>query len=227
MYKGIFLDRYDIPYALINISSIDVNALQLTRMHTSWFVLPSEIINNRHILNIGIDEQMLELFLNAPHLGLLTNAETNDAFILPDVAYTCDEFKQCQFHSIFGVSRRKVYKNCRQHYFFNNSLESSVIQQHSTSPLVDKNIGITRYAVFVEGKMYIESEAEFSLSDNTINRLYSDPCIVICYSKYTTKPDLLVKDYSSFFPLSCHALDKVQINKLENASNQNMQLWIK
>jgi hypothetical protein len=248
MYKGIFYDQYNVNYALVNLGKTDINALQLGRDNTSWFVLPSEIINGKEVLNIGIDEQLVDLFLNNPQLSLLTNVETNEPFIIPDVAYTGDEFKRTQFHSIFGVSKQKVYNSCGQYFYFYRGLDGAVRdggwsqnalvynEARYESVFVDneygryKKGGITRYAVFVEGKMYIESGDEFSLTEDDIEELYPDPCIIICYSNSNQnqkqKQDLLIKNFNSFFPISCHELDKRQLSESNDLNNQNKRIWI-
>ena len=46
------------------------------------------------------------------------------------------------------------------------------------------------------------------LSDEIIENLYPEPCIIICYSsEYNVNPDILVKDYNNFICLSYHNLD--------------------
>jgi hypothetical protein len=69
--------------------------------------------------------------------------------------------------------------------------------------------GINRYALFIEGNMYLEPNEEFSLTDQDISAKYPEPCLIIGYlGEHKIKPTVLVKEYSSFFPLSYHLLDK-------------------
>jgi len=241
MYKGVIYDAFNRPYAMINITEIDISGLHLFRDSLSWFCLPSEIINQRKMCNIYIDDEIVELFTYMPDLSLLTNPITNNPFILPDVVYTGGEIKNVEFNSIFGISTKKEYENCGKYYYFYRSLNNAIKEggwitvggnklidktnkthTHNVSDrlLVDNdygryiNGGINRYALFVEGKIYIEIDSELSLTDEMINQLYPEPCIIIGYSgDHEIKPDILVKEYNSFYPLSYHGLNKTLLGE--------------
>jgi hypothetical protein len=73
--------------------------------------------------------------------------------------------------------------------------------------------GINRYALFVEGKLHMEEEEEFSLTDEIIEEQFNDDCIIICYSgEHKLKSDILVKNYKNFIPLSYHYLNKALLD---------------
>ena len=239
VYKGVVYDQNETPYALVNISTLNILGLQLQRDNLSWFVLPSEIINNKKVCNIAVDEQVVDLFNTMPTLALLTNIDTNEPIILPDVVYTGNELKTAQFHSLFGVSKMKEYQHSGKYYYFYRSLDEvlreggwvknggiskidkgNILLTHNASGrlLVDNdygryiNGGIVRYALFTEGKVHIEPQNTFSLSDDIINTLYPESCIIIGYSgEHEIKSDVLVKEYNSFMPLSYHRLDKREL----------------
>ena len=86
----------------------------------------------------------------------------------------------------------------------------------------EEGIWINRYALFVEGKIYLENSKEFSLTDKMIETLYPEPCIIICYSsEHKINPDILVKDYRSFVCLSYHNINKILLNDCFMESNKN------
>jgi hypothetical protein len=58
--------------------------------------------------------------------------------------------------------------------------------------------GINRYALFIEGNIYIEKEKEFSLTDEIIENEYGE-CIIL---SNVSNEDMLVKNYSSSVSLS-------------------------
>lgn len=202
MYKGIIC-MDDTGYALVNLSEIDIYGINFNRQTTSWFVLPSEIINNKEILSIPIESDVINLFTQFPFTGCLLNNKTNEYYNIPDVVYTKSDLKQAEFQSIFGVSKNKEYINCSEYYFFNRVLYDlgwfNEVKEH--------NIYINRYALFAEGKLYFEKENSFSLTDEDIENLYPEPCIIICYLENNNlKSDMLVKNYESFISLSYHKL---------------------
>jgi hypothetical protein len=226
MYKGILFgtDRVS-SYAFVNITGIDITGLNLQRNYKYWFVLPSEIINTKNVCNIDIDGDVTQLFANIPQLGYLVNRETNNNYILPDAVYTGSEIKLTEFQSVFGNTKKKIYQSCDKYYFFNRTFSNAVKDGgwlSTGSPnkigdrlLVDSNSnkyisgGINRYALFVEGKIYLEPEKKFTLTDTIIENVYPEPCLIICYSgEHYVNPDMLVKDYEIFSSLSYHKLDK-------------------
>ena len=251
MYKGIIYDNKYIPYIMVNISDIDISGLNLSRKTVTWFVLPSEIINNKEICNIDIDMELVELFTKMPQLGILNKPESNKIFILPDAVYTGNEYKNVEFTSIFGNNKTKEYDNCGEYYYFYRSFSNAVkeggwakkgginiLDKNSKKYLLNEsfkdrllpdnyygkymNGGINRYALFVEGEIYKENEKEFSLSDEYIEMNYPEPCIIICYlNRNEIKPDMLVKEYESFVSLSYHKLDQLSLNDKFVIENKN------
>jgi hypothetical protein len=238
MYKGVFLDNtYSYKaYVLINISEIDISGLNLCRNSSIWFILPSEIMNTKNVCNIDIDEEVTDLFINMPHLGLLTNPKTEQTYIIPDTVYTGGEYKNVEFASVFGNIKSKEYDSCDKYYYFFRSFKDATkyggwvrnggirkidmddntnIYNSSGKLIVENdygryvNGGINRYALFIEGKMYLERGTEFLLNDKYIVENYQEPTIVICYSSvHDIRPDILVKNYEQFASLSFHSLNK-------------------
>lgn len=226
MYKGVVYGIDCItPYVLVNISSIDIYGLHLSRNTSTWFALTSEIINTRTICDIIIDPEVTELFVRNPTMGVLTNTDTNEIFMLPDAVYTGGEFVSVEFNSVFGNRKTKVYETCGEYFYFyrdfhdaikdggwlpengKNMIGTREITERSSNKY--KKGGINRYALFVEGNLYMEDAQEFSLDDNAIDNSYPEPCIIICYNgKHKLKPNILAKFYNSFVCISYHNLDK-------------------
>ncbi len=226
MYKGIiFGDDSWTPYALVNISGIDISGLNFMRQTTTWFALPSEIINNKKVCNIDVDNEVTQLFTSVLELGLLVNKQTNNPYIIPDAVYTGSEQKNAEFQCVFGNIKRKLYNNCGEYYYFyrsfcdavkdggwlpdgrSNKIGERIIVENNSNKYISGCIN--RYALFVEGKIYMEINNEFDLTDNIIKHEYPEPCIIICYSvNHEIKPDMLVKSDESFVSLSYHKLNK-------------------
>jgi hypothetical protein len=227
MYKGIiFVDNYSKSYALINVTGLDISGLYFNKQTSNWFVLPSEIINNQNVLNIGVDKDVINIFTDFRQIGHLINTKNNKYYMLPDVVYTGCEKKQAEFKSIFGNVKTKTYNNCGEYYFFYRSFYDAVkdggwLKEGEPDKIGDGDriivetisnkylIGcINRYALFTEGKIFIENSKEFTLSDELIDKLYPEPCIIISYSgEHKINPDILVKDYRNFVCLSYHFLN--------------------
>lgn len=226
MYKGILFSKDEInAYALVNITGIDVLGINFTRRSSLWFVLPSEIINTKNVCNIDVDVDIVKLLTNNPKISFLVNPNTKKNYILPDAVYTGNEIKQVQFNSVFGNNKTKVYTTCSEYYYFYRSFYDAIkdggwLTDNKTNKICNRIVtednsnkyivgGINRYALFIEGKLYLENEKDFSLTDDIIEKSYNDPCIIICYTgEHNINPDILVKKNESFISLSYHTLDK-------------------
>lgn len=246
MYKGILFGEEDnTPYALVNITGIDIYGLNFKRQTTTWFALPSEIINVKQVCNIPIDGDVIQLFTDIPQIGLLTDPNTKNYYIMPDAVYTGNEIKKSEFNSIFGNCKTKPYDSCGEYYFFYRSFcdaikdggwlkegyEGNKSNKIGDRIVVDSDSNkyitgcINRYALFVEGKIYLEPQEEFGLSDEEIENLYPEPCIIICYSgKRIVNPDILVKNYDSFVSLSYHKLNKSLLDDSFVESNKKQYM---
>jgi len=250
MYKGIIIK--DSPFAMIDITGIDITRLKLSRNTLTWFLLPSEIINKQSVCNVPVDKEVTRLFTEMPELGILRNKLTNDYYIIPDGVYTGDEFKILEFNSIFGKRMIKEYESCDEYYYFYKDFSDAVkdggwIKDGGTDILdlndiknthnsngrliVDNEYGryieggINRYALFMEGKIYLEDSEEFNLTDETIKNEYEEPCIIICYTgKHKIKADILVKKYENFIPLSYHKINKVLLDDKFIELKKNMYM---
>lgn len=185
-----------------------------------------------------------------------TNTNTNkitNTFIIPDVVYSGGEYKKAEFNSVFCNSKTKEFDNCGEYFYFYNSFEKAVrfsgwtkeggehlidennkLHTHSSSDrlLVDNEYGryilggINRYAIFVEGDHYIETEYECSLTDELIEILYTGPTITISYEntiqETSVKPDILAKHYESFTSLSYHGLNKISLGQQYKDTDKHM-----
>jgi hypothetical protein len=218
MYKGIiWCNNW---YVLINISDIDLTGLYLSRNSSCWPVLPSEIINTKEVCGVEIDSEVSQLFIDNPRLGILTNPRTKGIYILPDAVYTSGDYKSVEFNAIFGNRKRKIYESCGEYFYFFKTFSDAInvyainvydINEESKDVCFKK--GINRYALFIEGELYMEIEKKFSLTDDEIQKKYLEPCVIICYfNQNKINPDILVKECDNFVPISYHMIDMSKID---------------
>ena len=192
MYKGLLYEKDGLScYTLVNISGSTIDTITNNNNNNTFFVLTSEIINTKSVYNIPIDKEVVNLFSNNPEMGILTNKHSINTFIVPDAVYTISDKKTSEFMSIFGNIKTKVYESCGEYYYFYRSFKEVVS--------LYKDNSINRYALFIEGKLYMEQDRDLNLTDTIIENLYPEPCIIICYLKSNNiKPNIIVKSYDSF-----------------------------
>jgi len=230
---------------LVDISSVDIFRISNSKMNNTWFALPTEIMNIGTICNIPIDKNLMNLFQNSPELGVLHKPikeqifTFEDGYPLPDAVYTGSHFKQVEFNSVFGVPRKQVYSSCGEYYYFYRLFEDAVMEGGWTKDINDSNRhlidnehgryikgGINRYALFPKDyAVHNEKTILCSLTDDIINRLLGKKdLIVIQYENEqlaTILPDLLVKKYEQFIPISYHILDKTTLGEKYEIDDQD------
>ena len=231
-------------YALVDISAVDIYRIGNSRLNSTWFALPTEIMNTQTICNIPIDEEVTQLFLLMPELGMLHNPLSNSAYPLPDAVYTGSYLKEVKFCSVFGMAKRQIYSSCGEYFYFYRIFEDAVREggwskslQMETS-LIQELIesksqygkyisgGINRYALF-PGNYYMHNEGSnrFSLSDDEIRDILAvKDTIVIQYENEeldTILPDILVNEYEQFTPISYHMLNKSILGDKYEIENQD------
>jgi len=131
-FKGLLSDQIERIYAVVDISVVDIFRISITRNTPIWFALPTEIMNVRSICNIPIDDDVSELFLNMPELGVLRKLDienmfpVGDAFPLPDAIYNGSYLRQTEFRSVFGTSKEVVYSSCGEYCYYFRLFEDAV-----------------------------------------------------------------------------------------------------
>ena len=233
---------------LVDISPVDIYRISITRQNNTWFALPTEIMNTQTICNIHIDQRVTNLFLQMPELSLLYNSQINSiVYPLPDAVYTGADFKKVEFCSVFGISKAQIYSSCGEYFYFFRIFEDAVreggwkqsylkleseSESETTKSIVDNDFGryirggINRYALFPGNyATHIETTNRFSLTDDIINGLLGEKnTIVIQYENEeldTILPDLLVKEYEMFTPISYHMLNKSMLGEKYEVENQD------
>lgn len=221
MYKGVICSAdKSAVFALVDITGINVAKIHLARHTTCWFALPSEIINTKSICNIPIDPNITQLFTEKPMYGCLLNPTTKQPYMLPDAVYTGGNFKEAELRAIFGHRMEKRYSACGSYYFFHRTFEDAVNygrDPKNKNKNYDNDTAVNRYALFVEGKMYLEPKDELGLDDDAIASVYAEPCVLICYTGIKSSlPDMLVKEQESFVGLTYHKMSKTWLQETVN-----------
>jgi len=192
-YKGIFSDKKN-TYALIDVTAINISCLNSNSL---WFGLPTEIINIGSICNIPVSAEVRKVFTYImPELGVVYKPTSNEPYLLPDIVYTCSDYKKAEFRTLFGPSKKGIYIHfCK-----------TFLQAINVNAINNNKNAINRYALFFEEPTIIEigDIAKMTLDEiecNVFRQFYAYNCIIVKDWK------ILVTDYELFTPLSYHALN--------------------
>lgn len=182
-YNGYFYDDITNKYYILYEKYFDVDYLpyfvSLTEKDTWVWVCGTEIVNDKRYVNIPMDESVVELFLQYPHIMMLQYLDTSENIELPVVLYTGSNFCYTETMAKFGLRRESITSRYGPFYYFTNldysfrwgcyDYKNMILPKHvgggggggsggggsGTSNKGAKHSdggGITRYAVFT-GKM--------------------------------------------------------------------------
>ena len=211
-YKGIFSINKNLNkgenavYALIDVSLVDISCLNLSKSATTWFALPTEIANINSICDIPISEDVINLFTYLlPELGVLYKKNMRDNYLLPDIVYTKSTFKEAEFQSIFGPSKKNIY------YHFCKSFKNAV--EDKVEDVVVVEDAVNRYALFIDDPKTIgiinSTKIPKDLEEILLEK-YSSIKVFIVQNWH-----ILAKKYELFTPMSYHALNMETLNSIK------------
>ncbi len=150
-FKGILVDNDNNSYGLVELNKIDIKYLELKRFSSTWFVLPTEIVNIQSICNIPVSEKVIDLFTyKKPELSVLQKLDTNECYTAPDVGYTCTDYKTAELQLIFGPPRELI--DDKMGYTFLTSIDAAINKHLSLNKTKNDNekMGINRLAAFMD-----------------------------------------------------------------------------
>jgi hypothetical protein len=210
-YLGIIENNYEFNYdnriALINISTININNLEFNRNSPIWFTIPTEIVNNKMICNIPINNKVIELFVNNfSTLGLLYNKYSNKLFPIPDILYSFNDYKQSKLENLLGRTKKYIENKGGYYLHFCRNF------QYIIKMLVNEtDYGLNRYIYFIKTYKTMNI-AEFSkLTILELDRILKNYKIINIQYENTDNIefDIIINNNELIQPLALHKLTNV------------------
>jgi hypothetical protein len=216
--KGLFNDSFENIYALVNVSNFSIQYSKYSKNINHCFVLPSEIINTGYTFDININENVKDLFLDLPELGILHEPKTKRPYPLPDAIYSSSSLEISELNSLIGCSKKQIIDK-KYTYYFNTEFANAISDIFKN---FDKNVrcGVNKYALFLDTfTIHIEYDNQITLKDYELdNLLKNHKQIYIQYvdkNMNDVKVDIIVRDYDYFVPLSYCEVDITDANTYE------------
>ena len=133
-------------YLFFDISNCKENINSIYKNNNLWLSLVDEIVNQKNVYNIEIDEEVTNFFIKNADLCFLID-ENYINYEIPIVGYVSKEKSKTNFTYIFGESARDK-NSLLGPYFYFTDLKNAL-----------KNSGesIIRFALFVGNTKYIQN----------------------------------------------------------------------
>ena len=179
-FKGILVDNDNNSYGLIDLSKIDIKYLELKRSSSTWFVLPTEIVNIQSVCNIPVSEKVVDLFTyKKPELSVLNKLDTNECYSVPDIGYTCNDYKTAELQLIFGPPKEVIEEQMGYSFFTNfyAAIHKNLDLKQNTNSRVNEKMGIIRIAAFIDKNCIIKNPYIHSRNLDSFNPLAIHPFI--------------------------------------------------
>ena len=220
---------YDITKCNIELNDIEKNN------NTVWLALIDEIVNQKHLCNMKINENVTKFFkLNDDFCFLLD--EKDNSYEIPIVSYVGKPEKKLNFTYVFGETMSNKNSILGPYYYFTDYYNAfkDVVELKDNA-----KTGIVRFALFVGNTKYYEnlsnddidnSEIKFQrLEDESLNKSIellsmklSDHdgqwsknydsaylgYIELDNGTFLDKRLIAIKEYNQQIPLSYHYVDK-------------------
>ena len=221
--KGAYnnLNRY---YLFIDISNISITPIFLKRTTPIWFALASEIINTRNVCNIPISNKVYELFRSDFKIFTLVNPENTRCITSPDAVYSGSHFKQTQFQSIFGVSKKPNEDYYCLLYSINDAFKnagwsSTRMPEYKFNKMITNNDsgryisgGINRIALLTKCSICMNQE-DTNTNTKTKDSTYNFDKHDLIHTVINEECVALIKDVNQQVSLSYHRLDKANMGE--------------
>jgi hypothetical protein len=175
---------------------------------------------------------------------VLYKPKLRDIYSSPDVVYTGTEYKTAELQAIFGPEKDNIYNMDIPYYPFFNSFKYAVLPgawihcydniinltdaSSPTGKIIDNKYGryvkggITRYALFMKNVVHMVHDI---YDINELVKYVSSDCIIIQSDSNRYNPNILVKSFEQFIPLSYHLLNKDTLGEqYDNNMHDNYEI---
>jgi len=244
IFQG-YIENKNKIYLFFDITKINLQINDIYLSNSLWFTLVDEIVNQKKLCNIPINNNCTDLLIQNENLCFLVDLNNNNIEI-PSVGFVMKEEKRLNFTYIFGETRGEFNNIFGPHFYFTNYKEAIM---NGIKNNLNKN-GIVRFALFLGYIKYIQNSIDDDQDNSEIKKLKLnndniDKQLEILTMRITdydgnwskdiydsvylgntlldnesiwNNSMFVVKDFLQQIPLSYHYIDIKQYNETQNFS---------
>ena len=239
-----FYDYNNVLYVFVNITKCNVKIDDTYKSNHLWLTMVDEIVNYKHVCNIKIDPNVVDLFTYNDFLCFLLD-DANNSYETPVTCYVGKPESKLNFTFIFGEIKKDKNEMLGPYYYFKDfylAFKDAILLKTDNT-----KSGLVRFSIFVGNTKYIQNnksdpndESEIKIQrfndeslDQNMERLtmrISDHDgnwtqnydsvylgeVELDNGILLDRPILVVKEYKQQIPLSYHFIDKRTVNFTAN-----------
>jgi len=161
-------------YMFYNITECKLEITDIYSNNKLWLLLMDEIINEKKMCNMNIDDGVINFFIKNDAMCFL-NDKNDNSYEIPIVGFVKKPLNKVNFTYTFGQIQSNKNEIFGGHYYFTNFINCFNVENETF-----EKSGIVRFALFTGATKYIENyqcdkidESEIKkqrLMDNTLNQ---------------------------------------------------------
>jgi hypothetical protein len=167
VFDGYFNENNDL-YLFFDLTNCKLEINDISKNNNIWFTLIDEILNQKHLCNFKIDENVTSFFNSHNDFCFMLD-EHNEIYEIPIVSYVGKQENKLNFTYIFGEIKSNKDSILGPFYYFTDyynafkdATEIAEKNQHS------KKVGVVRFAIFLGVTKYIENFQNDKIDDSEI-----------------------------------------------------------
>jgi len=185
-----FLEVSNNLYIFIDITKCNINIYDIYKSNNLWLTLVDEIVNQKHLCNMQIDENVTKFFIFNEKFCFLVN-ENNNSYEIPIVSYVGKHENKLNFTYTFGETMSNKNSILGPFYYFTDyptafkdgGWSKSGKPEYKNDILLTDDAqgryikgGIVRFAIFIGNTKYFENYPNDSVdkSEIKLQRLQDD-----------------------------------------------------
>ena len=225
-----FLENNNNLYLFFDITNCKLKISDIYRTNNVWFALIDEIVNQKYMCNMTIDNNVTELFINNEKFCFVVD-ENENSYEIPIVSYVGKPENKLNFTYVFGELANNKNGILGPYCYFTNYYNAFKSENAD---------GIVRFAIFTGVVKYIENSLDDPIDksdikqqrlidpslDQNMERLtmrisdhdgkwakqfdsaYLGPIELDNGTQMPNTPVLAIKEHDQAIPLSYHYIDK-------------------
>jgi hypothetical protein len=236
-FNGYFINDNDL-YLFFDITNCKVQINDIEKnTNTIWLALLDEILNQKHLCNMKIDDTVTKFFILNDDFCFLLD-DNNCSYEIPIVSYVGKPESKLNFTYTFGQTMDNKTSILGPFYYFTdyvNAFEDAIKFNNIRQ-------GLVRFAVFLGNTKYIENFQNDNIDDSEIQsqRLEDDTLdqnmerlimriadhngkwsqhynsvylgfVELDNGAFLDKPTIVLKEYNQQMPLSYHYVNKTTV----------------
>jgi hypothetical protein len=156
-------------YLFMDITKCKMNINDIFSTNNLWMTLIDEIVNHKHLCNIDIDNEIIELLtLNEEFCFLLD--ENNEFYEIPQVSYVGKPENKLNFTYVFGETKGTKNDLFGAFYYFTDYFQAYNYAKQIQNDENNKRSGIVRFAIFVGHTCYFENNIKDDIDESEIKQ---------------------------------------------------------